>query len=50
VKIKKPASKNGVTKFKVRCSRFLYTLKVQDSAKADKIANALPPVLTRKDI
>jgi large subunit ribosomal protein L38e len=48
VKIKK--SSDGVTKFKIRCSRFLYTLKVTDAEKADKITLSLPPALTRKDI
>ena len=47
VKIKKC---NGVTKFKIRCSKFLYTLKVTDTEKADKITLSLPPGLTRKDI
>jgi len=50
VKIKKPTSRNPVTKFKIRCSRFLYTLKVKDADKAEKISIALPPVLTRKEI
>ena len=36
---------NGVTKFKVRCSRFLYTFKVSDAKKAEKIRNSLPPTL-----
>jgi large subunit ribosomal protein L38e len=36
--------KNGnVTKFKVRTSRYLYTLVVNDKQKADKLAQALPP-------
>jgi len=48
VKIKK--SSDGVTKFKIRCSRFLYTLKVTDPEKADKITLSLPPALTRKDL
>eukprot|EP00607_Mallomonas_marina_P007700 CAMPEP_0182416424 /NCGR_PEP_ID=MMETSP1167-20130531/712_1 /TAXON_ID=2988 /ORGANISM="Mallomonas Sp, Strain CCMP3275" /LENGTH=69 /DNA_ID=CAMNT_0024589161 /DNA_START=85 /DNA_END=294 /DNA_ORIENTATION=+ len=47
VKIKKG---DGVTKFKIRCSRFLYTLKVTDSEKADKLTQSLPPGLQRKDI
>ena len=42
VKVKKS---NGVTKFKVRCSRFLYTFKVSDAKKAEKIRNSLPPTL-----
>lgn len=33
----------GQTKFKVRCNRFLYTLKVQNSEKADKLKQSLPP-------
>jgi len=47
VKIKKSS---GITKFKIRCSKFLYTLKVTDPEKADKITLSLPPGLTRKDI
>ena len=39
-KIKKSS---GVTKFKVRCSRYLYTLVVNDSQKANKLQQALPP-------
>jgi len=38
VRIKKNSTK-GITKFKVRCSKYLYTLSVTDSDKADK----LPP-------
>ncbi|GAM21834.1 hypothetical protein SAMD00019534_050090, partial [Acytostelium subglobosum LB1] len=35
--------RNGkVSKFKVRCGRFLYTLKVQDQEKASKLLNILP--------
>lgn len=41
VKIKK--TRAGVTKFKVRCSKYLYTLCVQDSEKADKLKQSLPP-------
>ncbi|KAJ1473236.1 ribosomal L38e protein family-domain-containing protein [Baffinella frigidus] len=40
VKIKKAS---GVTKFKVRCSKYLYTLCVTDSEKADKLRQSLPP-------
>lgn len=40
VKIKKTGD---VTKFKVRCSRYLYTLAVTDSDKADKLKQSLPP-------
>jgi len=47
VKIKKTA---GVTKFKVRCSRFLYTLRVQDSDKAEKLRQSLPPGAWLQDL
>ncbi len=40
MKIKKTGD---VTKFKVRCSRYLYTLCVTDSDKADKLKQSLPP-------
>ena len=40
MKIKKS---KGATKFKVRCSRYLYTLTVKDSDKADKLKQSLPP-------
>ena len=40
VKIKK--NKDNV-KFKVRCSRFLYTLVIQDVEKAEKLKQSLPP-------
>ena len=42
VRIKKNSQK-GITKFKVRCSRYLYTLSVTDSDKADKLKQSLPP-------
>ncbi|KAL6771352.1 RPL38 [Auxenochlorella protothecoides x Auxenochlorella symbiontica] len=42
VKIKKTGS---VTKFKVRCSKYLYTLSVTDGDKADKLKQSLPPGL-----
>lgn len=41
VKIKK--TRSGVTKFKVRCTKYLYTLCVQDTEKADKLKQSLPP-------
>ncbi|VDD79091.1 unnamed protein product [Mesocestoides corti] len=40
VKIK--TNKDNV-KFKIRCSRFLYTLVVTEKEKVDKIRKALPP-------
>lgn len=41
VTIKK--QKNGSLKFKVRCSKYLYTLVVKDNEKADKLQQSLPP-------
>lgn len=35
--------KTGQIKFKVRCQRFLYTLSLKDSDKADKLKQSLPP-------
>lgn len=40
VKIKKTGS---TTKFKVRCSKYLYTLCVADGDKAEKLKQSLPP-------
>jgi large subunit ribosomal protein L38e len=40
VKIKKNPEN---VKFKVRCSRFLYTLVITDKEKAEKLKQSLPP-------
>ena len=40
VKIKKS---KDVVKFKVRCSKYLYTLCVSDAEKANKLKQSLPP-------
>eukprot|EP00339_Tiarina_fusa_P011895 CAMPEP_0117015936 /NCGR_PEP_ID=MMETSP0472-20121206/12633_1 /TAXON_ID=693140 ORGANISM="Tiarina fusus, Strain LIS" /NCGR_SAMPLE_ID=MMETSP0472 /ASSEMBLY_ACC=CAM_ASM_000603 /LENGTH=75 /DNA_ID=CAMNT_0004719837 /DNA_START=41 /DNA_END=268 /DNA_ORIENTATION=- len=53
VKIKKstrPGSGANVTKFKVRCSRYLYTLVVTDADKAERLRQSLPPGLSVKDL
>mmetsp|Transcript_11050 Transcript_11050/g.26894 ORF Transcript_11050/g.26894 Transcript_11050/m.26894 type:complete len:88 (+) Transcript_11050:121-384(+) len=42
--------RENVTKFKVRCSRYLYTLCVADAAKATKLKKSLPPGLQRNDL
>ena len=47
VKIRK---RDKETKFKIRCSRYLYTLRVSDAEKADKLTQSLPPGLQRKNI
>jgi large subunit ribosomal protein L38e len=35
------------TKFKIKCSKYLYTLVVEDSKKADKLVASLPPSLLK---
>jgi large subunit ribosomal protein L38e len=47
VKIKRS---KDVVKFKVRCSKYLYTLCVFDTDKADKLKQSLPPGLTVHDL
>lgn len=43
-RIKKTAKAGSTqTKFKVRCSRYLYTLVVDDAEKAEKLKQSLPP-------
>lgn len=37
----------GETKFKIRCSKYLYTLKMKDQEKAKKLEQSLPPGLTK---
>merc|ERR1712241_416338 len=37
-------------KFKVRCSRYLYTLVVPDKEKAEKLKQSLPPGLAVKEL
>ncbi|KAF0311630.1 60S ribosomal protein L38 [Amphibalanus amphitrite] len=46
VRIKKNSEN---TKFKVRCSRFLYTLVITDKEKAEKLKQSLPPGLSMKE-
>nr|ABX44843.1 putative 60S ribosomal protein RPL38 [Flustra foliacea] len=47
VKIKKNEEN---VKFKVRCSKYLYTLVIQDREKAEKLKQSLPPGLSVKEI
>lgn len=43
--------KNGkIVKFKVRCSKYLYTLVLSDPEKAEKLKQSLPPGLTVTDL
>ncbi|KAG2644609.1 hypothetical protein PVAP13_2KG375520 [Panicum virgatum] len=47
VKIKRS---KDVVKFKVRCSKYLYTLCVFDAEKANKLKQSLPPGLTVQQV
>ncbi|KAL8826541.1 MAG: hypothetical protein Q9191_003745 [Dirinaria sp. TL-2023a] len=42
--------KSQKVKFKVRCHRYLYTLVLNDTDKADKLKQSLPPSLTINDV
>ncbi|WFD24263.1 60S ribosomal protein L38 [Malassezia equina] len=44
------ANRNVQTKFKLRCSRYLYTLVVDDAEKAEKLKQSLPPGMDVKEI
>lgn len=46
-KIVKIRKRTTETKFKIRCSRHLYTLVVTDGEKAEKLTQSLPPGLQR---
>ncbi|KAK6589484.1 hypothetical protein RS030_203095 [Cryptosporidium xiaoi] len=45
VKVKK--DNHITTKFKIRCSRYLYTLVMKDLEKAKKLESSLPPTLKK---
>ncbi|KAF4555345.1 60S ribosomal protein L38 [Elsinoe fawcettii] len=47
-RIKRNRSTNQI-KFKVRCKRYLYTLVLKDSDKAEKLKQSLPPALKISD-
>ncbi len=38
------------TKFKIRCTKYVYTLVVEDAEKAEKLKNSLPPTLNVSEI
>lgn len=44
--LKKPQE----TKFKIRCSRYLYTLTVKDKTKAERLTQSLPHTLTKTEV
>ncbi|KAJ9645202.1 60S ribosomal protein L38 [Coniosporium apollinis] len=48
-RIKKNKKTNNI-KFKVRCHRYLYTLVLKDSDKAEKLKQSLPPGLTINEV
>ncbi|KZT50882.1 putative 60S ribosomal protein L38 [Calocera cornea HHB12733] len=54
IRIKKTVSQRvslkPKTKFKLRCSRFLYTLVLDDPERADKLEQSLPPGLDVKRV
>ena len=39
-----------MTKFKLRTSRYLFTFKVDDKVKAEKIMQSIPPTLKKETI
>ncbi|CAG8793511.1 20934_t:CDS:2, partial [Gigaspora rosea] len=49
VRIKKKSGTSKV-KFKLRCSRYLYTFVIEDAEKAEKLQKSLPPGLTVTDV
>ncbi|GAA5920968.1 hypothetical protein JCM3775_004029 [Rhodotorula graminis] len=55
VTIKKSLARNGKvgatkTKFKLRCSKYLYTFQLADAEKAEKLRQSLPPTLKVNDV
>ncbi|CDZ98658.1 ribosomal protein l38e [Phaffia rhodozyma] len=40
----------AVTKFKIRCATYLYTLSIADPEKAEKLKQSLPPGLDVQEI
>ncbi|GFZ42847.1 hypothetical protein JCM24511_00565 [Saitozyma sp. JCM 24511] len=49
-KAKAAGKTHTVTKFKIRCSRYLYTLVLTDAEKAEKLKQSLPPGLKVEEI
>ncbi len=43
-------TKNRKTKFKLRCPRYVYILKVDDEKKADKIKSSIPKEMEKHEI
>lgn len=45
----KKTPKSKEIKFKVRCQRYVYSLTLRDSDKADKLKQSLPPGMSRPE-
>ena len=43
-------TKNRKTKFKLRCPRYVYTLKVDDEKKAEKIKTSIPKDMEKHEV
>ena len=43
-------TKNRKTKFKLRCPRYVYTLKVDDEKKAEKIKTSIPKDMNKIEV
>ena len=43
-------TKKRKTKFKLRCPRFVYTLKIDDEKKAEKIKTSIPKEITKYEV
>ena len=43
-------TKKRKTKFKLRCPRYVYTLKIDDEKKADKIKTSIPKEITKYEV
>ena len=48
--MKKNAGTRTQSKFKIRCSKYLYTLVLNDAAKAKKLKDSFPPGIEVKEI
>ncbi|GAA5973040.1 hypothetical protein JCM11641_000378 [Rhodosporidiobolus odoratus] len=47
---RKAGSAQTVVKFKLRCSKYLYTFSLRDGDKAEKLRQSLPPTLKVVDV
>ncbi|GAA6010501.1 hypothetical protein JCM10207_001335 [Rhodosporidiobolus poonsookiae] len=47
---RKAGSAQTITKYKLRCSKYLYTFVLRDTEKAEKLRQSLPPSLKVVDV